>query len=89
MAKKVDEKKVDEKKTLAFAVAFYFNTSGKVNFMLGNKMYQHVNTIYDQREDGRGVNTCEIVYNYQSQKYEVLVVSDDKIGSKEITILNC
>lgn len=82
-------KKVDEKKTLAFAVAFYFNTSGKVNFMLGNKMYQHVNTIYDQREDGRGVNTCEIVYNYQSQKYEVLVVSDDKIGSKEITILNC
>ena len=82
-------KKVDEKKTLAFAVAFYFNTSVKVNFMLGNKMYQHVNTIYDQREDGRGVNTCEIVYNYQSQKYEVLVVSDDKIGSKEITILNC
>lgn len=47
-------KKVDEKKTLAFAVAFYFNTSEKVNFMLGNKMYQHVNTIYDQREDGRG-----------------------------------
>lgn len=82
-------KKVDEKKTLAFAVAFYFNTSEKVNFMLGNKMYQHVNTIYDQREDGRGVNICEMVYNYQSQKYEVLVVSDDKIGSKEITILNC
>ena len=82
-------KKVDEKKTLAFAVAFYFNTSGKVNFMLGNKMYQHVNTIYDQREDGRGFNTCEVVYNYQSQKYEVLVVSDGKIGNTEITILNC
>ena len=82
-------KKVDEKKTLAFAVAFYFNTSGKVNFMLGNKMYQHVNTIYDQREDGRGFNTCEGGYNYQSQKYEVLVVSDEKIGNKEITILNC
>lgn len=82
-------KKVDEKKTLAFAVAFYFNTSEKVNFMLGNKMYQHVNTIYDQREDGRSFNTCEVVYNYQSQKYEVLVVSDKKIGNKEITILNC
>lgn len=82
-------KKVDKKKTLAFAVAFYFNTSEKVNFMLGNKMYQHVNTIYDQREDERVSNTCEVVYNYQSQKYEVLVVSDEKIGNKEITILNC
>lgn len=82
-------KKVDEKKTLAFAVAFYFNASEKVNFMLGNKMYQHVNTIYDQREDGRVFNICEVVYNYQSQKYEVLVVSDEKIGNKEITILNC
>ena len=39
-------KKVDEKKTLKYAVAFYFCTSGKINFMLGNKMYQHINTVY-------------------------------------------
>ena len=45
-------KKIDEKKTLKYAVAFYFCTSGKVNFMLGKKMYQHINTVYDQREDG-------------------------------------
>ena len=45
-------KKIDEKKTLKYAVAFYFCTSGKINFMLGNKMYQHINTVYDQREDG-------------------------------------
>ena len=31
-------KKVDEKKTLKYAVAFYFCTSGKINFMLGNKI---------------------------------------------------
>ena len=31
-------KKVDEKKTLKYAVAFYFCTSGKINFMLGNKV---------------------------------------------------
>lgn len=30
-------KKIDEKKTLKYAVAFYFCTSGKINFMLGNK----------------------------------------------------
>ena len=80
-------KKVDEKKTLKYAVAFYFCTTGKVNFMLGNKMYQHINTVYDQREDGRGFNTCEVVYNYKAQKYEVLNV-DAEVGNKEITILN-
>lgn len=80
-------KKVDGKKTLAYAVAFHFCTSGKINFMLGNKMYQHIDTVYDQREDGRGFNTCEVVYNCKAQKYEVLNVSDEKIGNKEITIL--
>ena len=79
-------KKIDEKKTLKYAVAFYFCTLGKINFMLGNKMYQHINTVYDQREDGRGFNTCEVVYNYKAQKYEVLNV-DTEIGNKEIQIL--
>ena len=45
-------RKVDEKKTLKYAVAFYFCTSGKINFMSGKKMY----IVYDQREDGRGSN---------------------------------
>ena len=54
-------KKVDEKKTLKYAVAFYFCTSGKINFMLGNKMYQHINTVYD----------------YKAQKYEVLNVDTE------------
>ncbi len=47
-------KKIDEKNTLKYAVAFYFCTLGKINFMLGNKMYQHIDTVCDQREDGRG-----------------------------------
>lgn len=80
-------KKVDEKNTLAYAVAFHFSTSGTINFLLGSKMYQHINTVYDRREDGRGYNTIEVVYNYKAQKYEVLCVSDEKIGSKEIVIL--
>lgn len=79
-------KKVEREKTLAYAVAFHFRPNQKVNFFLGNKHYQHINTVYDEREDGRGSNTLEIVYNYSSQKYEVLPV-DGKIGSKEIVIL--
>ena len=61
-------KKIDEKKTLKYAVAFYFCNPG-INFMLGNKMYQHIDTVYDEREDNRGINTCEVVYNYKAQKY--------------------
>ena len=80
------KRKIDEKKTLRYAVAFYFCVSGKVDFMLGNKMYQHIDTVYDQREDGRGFNTCEVVYNYSAQRYEVLNV-DSAIGDKEIKIL--
>ena len=79
-------KKIDEKKTLKYAVAFYFCGSGKVDFMLGNKMYQHIDTVYDQREDGRGFNTCEVVYNYSAQRYEVFNV-DSTVGDKEISIL--
>ena len=47
-------KSIDKKKTLEYAVAFYFYDSGCVNFMMGNIMYQHIKTIYDERADGRG-----------------------------------
>lgn len=40
-------KSIDKKKTLEYAVAFYFYDSGCVNFMMGNIMYQHIKTIYD------------------------------------------
>ena len=63
-------KRIDEKKTLEYAVAFHFHTSGSINFMMGNIMYQHIKTIYDERADGRGQNTLEVVYNYKKMKYE-------------------
>ncbi len=80
-------KKVDEKKTLSYAVAFHFDMSGSINFLMGNKMYQHINTVYDKREDGRGWNTIEVAYDYKAMKYVALCVSDEKIGNREITIL--
>lgn len=80
-------KKIDEKKTLKYAVAFYFCNSGKINFLLGSKMYQHIDTVYDEREDGRGCNTIEVAYDYKAMKYVALCVSDEKIGDREITIL--
>lgn len=79
-------KKIDSKKTLRYAVAFHFSTSGSINFMIGSKMYRHVDTVYDEQDASSSINTLEIVYNYSSQKYEVLNV-DTEIGNKEIRIL--
>ena len=36
-------KKIDKRKTLAYAVAFYF-TDASVKFMMGNTMYEYVHT---------------------------------------------
>lgn len=60
-------KSIDKKKTLEYAVAFYFYDSGCVNFMMGNIMYQHIKTIYDERADGRGQNTLEVAIPYTMQ----------------------
>lgn len=81
------KKKIDPKKTLAYAVAFHFCNSGNINFMMKGKIYQHINTIYDQKSDNGGYNTLEVVYDYKAQKYIVLVVSDEKFGNVEISIL--
>lgn len=79
-------KKIDTEKTLRYAVAFYFCNKEKVDFILEGKMYQHINTVYDKREDGKGCNTLEIVYDYKCQTYKVFNVDLEK-GYKEITIL--
>lgn len=60
-------KKVDKKKTLAYAVAFYF-TDVSVKFMMGNAMYEYVHTVYDRRYDNGGFNTLAVVYNYKRMK---------------------
>lgn len=62
-------KRIDEKKTLEYAVAFHFHTSGSINFMMGNIMYQHIKTIYD--EMGRRQRAKHIRGSLQLQKNEI------------------
>ena len=80
-------KKIATEKTLAYAVAFLFTKECAGTFMIGSKMYQHIKTVYDVRDDGRGTNTLEIVYDFEAMKYAVLVASDEQIGGKEVRIL--
>lgn len=79
-------KTLDSKNTLAYAVCYLFN-GNKVSFYVSSQMYQYIKTVYDEREDGRGCNTLAVVYSFKKMKYEVLNVTDEKIGNKEIQII--
>ena len=80
-------KKVDKKKTLAYAVAFYF-TDVSVKFMMGNAMYEYVHTVYDRRYDNGGFNTLVIVYNYKRLKYEAMDYKMKKLSAYTVAS-NC
>lgn len=80
------KKKVDEKKTLRYAVAFIFCNTTNVNFSIGNKIYDYINTVYDH-ESMNGANTVAVLYDYSKTRYMAVDVDHDRIGSKEITIL--
>ena len=79
-------KKIDKRKTLAYAVAFYF-TDASVKLIMRTPVEEYVHTVYDRRYANGGFFALAVVYNYKRMKYEVLVVSDEKVGDKEIHIL--
>lgn len=78
-------KKVAENKTLCYNVAFVFCTNTNCTFMMGKKLYRHINTVYDRME--KGTLTIEVAYCYNTNKYESILV-DGNNGLKEITIVN-
>jgi hypothetical protein len=73
----------DRKKTLAYAVNFIFDTP--CNFMMGNKMYKYINTVWDTLEDGSSTAVA-VLYDYSKGQYISLCIDDVKVGSKQITI---
>lgn len=77
---------MEKKKDLAYAVAFQLNAGDR--FLIGETEYEFVQVVYDRRYDNYGNNTLAVVYNYKLRKYQVLVVSDKKVGDKKVTILN-
>lgn len=80
-------KKVDEKKTLEYAVAFYLQGNKGVNFSIGKRLYTYVDTVYDYKTINL-CNTIVVLYDYTSRKYISIPVDHHPLGNKEITILN-
>lgn len=80
------KKKVDEKKTLEHAVSFIFYNTTNVQFSIGNKIHEYINTVYDHNFVD-GANTVAVLHDYKNMKYIAVAVDREPIGNKEITIL--
>ena len=80
------KKKVDEKKTLKYAVAFIFYNTTNVIFMIKDRLYEYINTVYDH-DMMNGANTIAVLHDLKYMKYIAVNVDKDPIGNKEITIL--
>lgn len=57
-----------------------------VKIMVGNNIYEYVNTI-DDHNAANGCNTIAVLYDFKAQKYIAVNIQDDKFNSKECVII--
>lgn len=79
-------KVIDEKKRFSYVVTFNLFDQTGVKIMVGNKIYEYVNTIIDYNA-ANGCSTIAVLYDFKAQKYIAVNIQDKKINSKECTIL--
>lgn len=79
-------KVLDEKKRFSYLVTFYLFNQTNVKIMVGNRIYEYVNTI-DDHNAANGCNTIAVLYDFKAQKYIAVNIQDDKFNSKECVII--
>lgn len=79
-------KAIDEKKKFSYVVTFNLFNQTNVKIAVGNKIYEFVNVVNDYNTNN-GCNIIAILYDLKSQKYVAVNIQDEKINSKECTIL--
>ena len=79
-------KAIDEKKRFSYLVTFNLFNQTNVKIMVGNKIYEYVNTIIDYNT-ANGCSTIAVLYDFKAQKYIAVNVQDEKFNSKECVIL--
>ena len=77
---------IDEKKRFSYLVTFYLFNQTNVKIMVGNRIYEYVNTI-DDHNAANGCNTIAVLYDFKAQKYIAVNIQDDKFNSKECVII--
>lgn len=79
-------KLIDEKKRFSYLVTFNLFNQTNVKISVGNKIYEFVNVVNDYNTNNR-CNTIAVLYDLKNQKYVAVNIQDEKINSKECTIL--
>lgn len=79
-------KVIDEKKRFSYLVTFNLFNQTNVKISVGNKIYEFVNVVNDYNTNNR-CNIIAVLYDFKSQKYVAVNIQDEKINSKECTIL--
>lgn len=79
-------KVIDEKKKFSYVVTFDLFRQTNVKIMVGNNIYEYVNTINDYNS-ANGCNTIAVLYDLKSLKYIAVDIQDEKINSKECVII--
>lgn len=79
-------KVIDEKKKFSYVVTFDLFRQTNVKIMVGNHIYEYVNTINDYNA-ANGCNTIAVLYDFKAQKYVAVNIQDEKFNSKECVII--
>lgn len=79
-------KVLDEKKRFSYLVTFYLFNQTNVKIMVGNRIYEYVNTI-DDHNAANGCNTIAVLYDLRAQKYIAVDIQDEKFNRKECVII--
>ena len=79
-------KVIDEKKRFSYLVTFNLFNQTNVKIMVGNKIYEYVNTITDYNA-ANGCSTIAVLYDFKVQKYIAVNIRDEKFNSKECVVI--
>ena len=79
-------KVIDEKKRFSYLVTFNLFNQTNVKIMVGNKIYEFVNTIIDYNA-ANGCSTIAVLYDFKAQKYIAINIQDEKFNSKECVVI--
>lgn len=79
-------KVIDEKKKFSYVVTFNLFSQTNIKIMIGNKIYEYVNTIIDYNA-ANGCSTIAVLYDFKAQKYIAVNIQDKKFNSKERVVI--
>lgn len=79
-------KVIDKKKKFSYVVTFGLFMQTNVKIMVGNNIYEYVNTINDYNA-ANGCNTIAVLYDFKAQKYIAVNIQDEKFNRKECVVI--